>query len=459
MSIRHTAGHRLDAVPIGRFHRRFIVLVCLGIFWDSFDNTLSASVLASLLPIKFSTLQLNAIFISVTFAGLAIGALTAGWVSDRCGRAFAFQVSLGFFGILALCASLAPSMEVLIALRGVMSIGLGAEYVIVYGMVVEFIPRARRGRYLGIIGIAGGVGVSLSSIVGALVIPIWSWRAMFVIAGVGALGAWWLRRKMPESPRWLESRGRYEEAEAVLRKIESESGVTAAAAPEELVVPETDEKAAWVPIKVLFQRPTLRRTAMALILTITCLFGSYAITGWMPTFFVAQGMSVTKSLGFSAAILSGYVVGPLLCVLFADRLGGRRSIVVFGILAAIFAGIYPFMTHPAAVITVGFILVALAAAFLTMSLGSVPEFFPTAFRFRGGGFSQTVGRTFLIISPFVILGLFTKYGIVGVILVVSGVYLVVSVLNLVVRVDTSAEALVNLADEAEHVPLHTRAEA
>ena len=78
-------------------------------------------------------------------------------------------------------------MEVLIALRGLMGIGMGAEYVICYGMVIEFIPRIRRGRYLGIIGIAGGIGVSLSSIVGALVIPVWSWRAMFVIAGVGAL--------------------------------------------------------------------------------------------------------------------------------------------------------------------------------------------------------------------------------------------------------------------------------
>jgi putative MFS transporter len=459
MSTHHTAGHRLDAVPIGKFHRRFILLICLGIFWDSFDNTLSASVLASLLPTGFSTLELNSIFLSVTFAGLAIGAAIAGWVSDRFGRAFAFQVSLGFFGVLALCASLAPSMEVLIVLRGVMAIGLGAEYVICYGMVVEFIPRIRRGRYLGIIGIAGGIGVSLSSIVGALVIPVWTWRGMFVIAGVGALTAWWLRRGMPESPRWLESRGRYQESEAILRKIENESGVTSTGTPSQQVSDNAEDKAEWVPIKVLFTRPIIRRTVMALVLTITCLFGSYAITGWMPTFFVAQGMSVTKSLGYSAAILSGYVVGPLLCVFLADRLGRRRSVVLFGVLAAIFAGIYPFMIDPVAVISVGFVLVAMAAAFLTMSLGSVPEFFPTAFRFRGGGFTQTVGRTFLIVSPFIILYLFTNFGIVGVILVVSGVYLAVSLLNLVVPVDTSAEALEHLVDEAEHVPLETRSKA
>lgn len=442
------AGQRLDNVPIGKFHRRFILLVCLGMFWDSFDNTLSAAVLASLLPIGFSTLELNSLFLSVTFAGLAIGAAIAGWVSDRIGRAFAFQVSLALFGFLALCASFAPSMEVLIALRGVMAIGMGAEYVICYGMVVEFIPRRRRGRYLGLLGIAAGLGVSLSSIVGWLVIPMWTWRGMFVIAGVGSLIAWWLRRGMPESPRWLESRGRHEEAEAVLERIESESGGAAAVHHES---PAPDEKAEWVPITVLFSRPVIRRTLMALVLTLTCLFGSYAITGWMPTFFVAQGMTVSKSLGFNAAIMSGYVAGPLLCVFIADRLGRRRSLVLFGTLAAIFAAIYPFMTAPAAVIAVGFILVAMAASFLIMGLGATPEYFPTAFRFRGGGFAQTVGRSFLIASPWIVLSLFTNYGIVGVILVVSGMYVFVSLLNVVVRVDTSHAAMEHLADEAEHV--------
>src|SRR5207247_7718983 len=128
-------------------------------------------VLASLLPTGFSTLELNSLFLSVTFAGLAIGAAFAGWLSDRVGRAFAFQFNLALFGVLALCASMAPSMEVLIALRGVMAIGMGAEYVICWGMIAEFIPRGHRGRYLGVLGIFAGLGVSLASLVGWLVVP------------------------------------------------------------------------------------------------------------------------------------------------------------------------------------------------------------------------------------------------------------------------------------------------
>ncbi|MEV6647740.1 MFS transporter [Amycolatopsis sp. NPDC051371] len=453
MTTNASAGLRLDNLPIGKFHRRLALLVGLGMFFDSFDNTLSAAVLASMLPTGFSTLELNSLFLSVTFAGLAIGAAFAGWLSDRVGRAFAFQFSLALFGGLALLAAMAPSMPVLIALRGVMSIGLGAEYVICYGMITEFIPRRRRGRYLGLLGIFGGLGVSLSSILGWVVIPAFSWRGMFVIGGVGSLIAWWLRRGMPESPRWLESRGRHGEAEAVIRSIERESGVTNPTGSPAPVAPQAagaaDEKAEWVPVTVLFSRPVIRRTLMALILTVTCLFGSYAVTGWMPTFFVKQGMTVSKSLGFNAAIMAGYVAGPLLCMFIVDRLGRSRSIVMFGTLAAIFAGLYPFMKAPALVIAIGFVLVATVASFLTLGLGTTPEFFPTAFRFRGGGFAQTVGRICLIFSPFLVLWLFNSYGVVGVILAVSGMYIVITLLNAFAGVDTSREALAQISPDGD----------
>lgn len=220
MSARVNASQRLDNLPIGKFHRRLVVLVGLGMFFDSFDNTLSSAVLASMLPIGFSTLELNSLFLSVTFAGLAVGAAFAGWLSDRVGRGFAFQFNLALFGVLALLAAMAPSMEILIVLRGIMSIGMGAEYVICYGMITEFIPRGHRGRYLGVLGIFAGLGVSMSSLLGWVVIPEFTWRGMFVIGGVGALVAWWLRRGMPESPSWLESRGRYEEAETAIQRIE-----------------------------------------------------------------------------------------------------------------------------------------------------------------------------------------------------------------------------------------------
>ena len=429
------AGQRLDNLPVGPFHHRVVCLVGLGMFFDSFDNTLSGSVLATMLKSGFSTLELNSIFLSATFVGLAIGAAFAGWLSDRFGRGFAFQFNLALFGILALCCALAPSMPWLIAVRGVMSIGMGAEYVMCYGLITEFIPPARRGRYLGMLGIFGGLGVSGTSLLGMLVIPAFGWRTMFVIGGIGTLIVWWLRRGLPESPRWLEAMGRYDEAEAVLQRIEREAGVATRPAVNRGPVIGDGPPPEWVPIKILLSRNVIRRTLMAVILNVTCLFGSYSITGWMPIFFISQGMSVSRSLGFNAAMMAGYVAGPLLCFFIGDRIGRRRGIVMFGTLSAVFAAIYPFLDAPALIIACGFLLVATVASFLVLGLGATPEFFPTEYRFRGGGVAQTAGRLGLILSPFVILTLFNAYGIGSVIGAISGMYVIVTLLMAVAGID------------------------
>ena len=443
-----SVGERLDNLPSGPFHRRLMWLVGFGMFFDSFDNTLSGSVLAALLHSGWSTLQLNAIFLSVTFVGLAIGAAFAGWLSDRFGRAFAFQINLALFGILAICSAFAPSMPWLIAIRGLMSVGMGAEYVMCFGLVIEFMPAAKRGKYIGILGLFAGAGVSITSLLGVLVIPYLGWRSMFILGGVGTLCVWWLRRRLPESPRWLARMGRLQEAEQILRRIELESGVTVPPSP----VPEPATVQApprWVPITVLFSRPVIRRTLLAMILNITCHFGSYSISGWMPTFFVSQGMSVTKSLAFNAAMMAGYVAGPLLCVFIADRIGRRWGIVMFGVLCAVFGAIYPFLTSPALVIGCGFLFVSAIAAFLILGLGAAPEFFPTEYRFRGGGLAQTASRIGLILSPFIIWGLFNAYGIGGVIGAISGMYLIVAFLMAVAGIETNKQSLESLEPDLE----------
>ena len=115
-------------------------------FLDSFDNSMMAGILAALVGTGWSTMALNARFISATFVGLTIGAGLAGLAGDRLGRRFAYQFNLLLFGVMSLAASLAPSMDWLIGIRCLMGIGLGAEFVVGYGMMSEFVPPASRGR-------------------------------------------------------------------------------------------------------------------------------------------------------------------------------------------------------------------------------------------------------------------------------------------------------------------------
>jgi len=134
------------------------------IFLRFFDNTLSASVLASLLNTHWYTLEMNSVFMSATFAGLTIGAALAGLLSDRYGRLFAYQFNLAIFGNLSLICAFAPTMQWLIVLRFVMGIGMGAEYVMGFGLVTEFVPPTHRGRYMGLLALFGGVGVFIRNL-------------------------------------------------------------------------------------------------------------------------------------------------------------------------------------------------------------------------------------------------------------------------------------------------------
>ncbi len=452
MSAIVNAGARLDRLPVFAFHRRMLWLVGLGMFFDSFDNTLSGAVLAQLLKSGWSTLELNSLFMSATFVGLTIGAAFAGWLSDRYGRLFAYQFNLLIFGVMALASAVAPNMEVLIGIRFFMGIGMGAEYVMGYGLVTEFVPPSKRGRYIGLLGLIAGAGVFASSLVGMVVIPNIGWRAMFVIGGLGTIWVWWLRRHLPESPRWLERVGRGDEADAIVREIEVEAGVTPYVAPHRPAAKIGGAPSKSVSFGVLFSKGVMSRTMMAIMLNVVCLFGSYSLTGWMPTFFVQQGMSVTKSLGFNTAMMAGFLAGPLICALLSDRIGRRWGIVLFGVICAAVGAVYPFLEAPVAVITCGFLLVSAVAVFLTLGLGGTPELFPTEYRFRGGGLAQMVGRAGLIVSPFIVLYLFENFGITGVIGAISGLYLLVALVMAVAGLETNNQSLEDLEPEVVDSP-------
>ncbi|CAN7797522.1 MFS transporter [Paraburkholderia hospita] len=438
------AGARLDRLPIGAFHTRVLWLVGLGMFFDSFDNTLSSSVLASMLKSGWSTLQLNSIFMSVTFVGLTIGAALAGWLSDRFGRRFAYQFNLAIFGGMALVSAFAPSMYWLIAFRFIMGVGMGAEYVMGYGLIIEFVPPTHRGRYLGLLGLIGGSGVFITAVVATFIIPWLGWRPMFVIGGIGTLWVWWMRRHLPESPRWLERVGRNAEAEEIMQAIEREAGVTTPLPPAQQAPAKEPH---WVPLSTLFSRPVIRRTLLAIVVNVICLFGSYSLTGWMPTFFVKQGMSVTHSLGFSAAMMGGWIAGPLFLSYISDRIGRRTAIVMFAVFCACLGAIYPYLTSSVMIVLCGFLLVSAVAIFLTLGLGMTPELFPTEYRFRGGGVAQMFGRLGLIGSPFIVLELFNRFGITGVVFAISGAYLFIAFLIVVAGIETSQQSLEALEPE------------
>ena len=420
MSTPINTGGRLDRLPVSAFHYRIFWLIAAGMFFDGYDLYVGGNVLGATLKSGFSTLAENARFISFTFVGMTLGSVLAGFLGDRFGRRFTYQFNLAVFGLASLAAGFAPSMTVLNALRFVMGLGLGAEIVVGYSTMSEFAPPATRGRWLSFMAFVVVAGFPVTSLLGTVIIPHLGWRPMFLIAGVGALIVWYLRKRLPESPRWLESHGQAEAAEALMRRIEAEVGAGRTLPP-----PLPAAPAAVLGFASLFEPWLLRRLVVGSVTLITVNTLIFGFVNWLPTFFVLQGMSVTKSFVFALVIALGSPFGCALGAFGADYFGRRRLIIGASLLTILFGGLYPFAATPALVLSDGFLLIVCIYVLTALLYGVyTPELFPTAVRLRANGLCNMLGRGVTIFTPFMVVGLFRAFGVEGVVGLLIGLLIV-----------------------------------
>lgn len=433
------AASRLDRLPLSRFHWRLLLLIGAGLFLDAFDVYVGGVVTGALLKQGWTTLELNALFGTMTFAGLTVGALAAGIVGDRFGRRSSYQFNLALFGLASFAAALAPSMPWLIAARFIMGIGLGAEIVISYGMLSEFVPPRYRGRMLAVLALFANSAVFIASLVSLWVIPNLGWQAMFLIAGVGALIVWFMRKNMPESPRWLESCGRLEEAEAVLAAVEAE---VAKSQPLPAYARELTPVAPPVSIGVLFTPQVLGRTIVASLIMMTIGFSIYGFLNWLPSFFVKQGFDIVKSLTWTTVMSLGGPIGTVVGIMITDRVGRRPAIVGSCLATAVFGLVYQQMTSPNLLMAVGFLLVSSIYVLVAIGQGAyVPELFATSYRLRGTGFAGMAGRLTSAGCQFIVLWLFTTGGVGLVVGSVIGAQLLLAVVVWVMHIETNGRRL------------------
>ncbi|WP_242184849.1 MFS transporter [Sphingomonas sp. CARO-RG-8B-R24-01] len=413
------AGGRLDRLPVGPFHYRIMWLIGAGMFLDGFDIYVAGTVLGATLHSGFSTLAQNAIFVSVTFVGMMIGAVGTGFLGDRFGRRFTYQMNLLLFGAASLAAAFAPNMTVLIGLRLLIGIGLGAENVVGYSTMTEFVPAASRGRWLGLMAVFVVTGLPVASLVGWLIIPAFGWRTMFVIGGLGALIIWYMRKKLPESPRWLESVGRGDEAETLIQEIEAEVAKTAPLPPVAAAVPQSDAPRAGM--AELFSGRLLSRLIVGCICLIVINTLLYGFVTWLPTFFIKQGLSVASSFGYSLIMGLGAPIGSAIGAMTADAWGRKPTIIGASAMAVVMGLIYPNVSDPAFLLPVGFLLTVPIYVLVALLFAIyIPELFPTEIRLRASGICQSVGRGATIVTPFIVVWLFSVHGIAGVMALMVG---------------------------------------
>jgi len=298
-----------------------------------------------------------------------------------------------------------------------------------------------------VLGAIGSSALFISSVAGLIIIPSFGWRWMFVLVGVGALIVWYLRKSMPESPRWLEAKGRLREAEETLRRIEDTAGVTRASIPSE----PTPELALDSSSAALFRGHLLLRTIVGCALMIGLNTVIYSFITWLPSFFVHQGLSIDRSLAVNMLMTFGGPVGAVVGLVLSDVWGRKPTLIAFSLAGAIMGVIYSQMTIPSVITAMGFLLVAVTYVNVVIVWSIyVPELFPTGLRLRGTGVCNAIGRLVSIFMPYVVVSTFGRAGIEGVMGVVLGVQVIVLIILACFGIETRGQSLETLSPQNIH---------
>ena len=385
-----------DAKESPLFYKVF-VLVTLGLMLDASDVYLASATNTAVVKAGFATLGQGSLFLSAGFMGLFIGSILAGFLGDKFGRNKVYSLNLFVFGLFTLLAGFAPNITMLTLLRFIASLGLGAEIVTGFALVNEFAPVLHRGRWAGGASVVGNLGSPLGLLLCTLLIPRYSWRAPFFVVGVLALLLWGLRfNNFPESPRWLMSQGRYDEAEKLVKQLEVRGTYTT-----------KNNSGESKRVTTSLARGLFVGVVAAVVTTLA----QFTFTSWVPTLLVKRGIDVAHSFMFSTVMMVGAPVGAFFGAMLVDWVGRKKTIVVGFLLTALLGVTFAYQTTSFMVMLVGFLLTlcmyAMNASILSVY---VPELFQTKFRFRGEGYSAGAGKLAAVLMPSFVVWTLTNFG-------------------------------------------------
>ena len=393
MSAPTTVSQRLDALPFTRRHRRLLVGSGVGWALDAFDVGLVAYVLVALkAQWDLDASQLSWIA-SIGFAGMALGATFGGLLADRIGRRQVFALTLLVYGIATGAAALSWSLGALLVFRFLVGLGLGAELPVASTLVSEFAPRRIRGRVVVALEAFWALGWTLAALVGYLLVPASEdgWRWALALGALPAVYAVVVRRGLPESVRFLLSKGRTAEATAVVEEFEAAAGVR----PVGELVPDprpVGGHGIW--------HPTLRRRTLGLWLVWFFVnFSYYGAFTWIPSLLVEDGFTVIRSLQFTLIITLAQLPGYAVAAVLVETWGRRRTLALFLVGSALSA-----LGYAAAGSTTTILAAGMALSFFNLGAWGAlyavtPEVYPTAVRGRGTGSAAGFGRIASILAP------------------------------------------------------------
>lgn len=406
-----TVAERLDRLPWTPLHTRITLALSVGWLLDAFEVNIIGNVLGVLERLwKITAIQASAL-VTVWLLGIMVGALFFGYLADRFGRRKLFIVTLLLYSVFTVASALSPGYFGFLCFRFLTAIGVGAEYSAINAAIGELIPARYRGRAnaavmnfwpIGAI-LAGGVTLYFIN----LLPPSIGWRFAFSFGALIALSTVWVRKALPESPRWLLRRGRGTEALMVVERME-----TGAKALERLsrnpgadaaIEYSRSSSPGFFSQVMHLVRHYPARLTLGSLLDFAEAAGYYGIFAFLPLVVLPRIHVAEKQVPQFFIIGNlGAVVGGTLAAVSLDRAGRKVTVTVFYTLAAfsmLGMGVATLRASPGGVLWAFVVANFCATGSWVSAYPTFSEIFPTALRSTGIGFSVAIGRIGAAISP------------------------------------------------------------
>lgn len=439
---------RLERLPVTRWHVRARLIMGTATFFDGY-NVLA---IAYALPVLIHDFHLGPLeigpLISASFLGQLIGALVFGWVAERYGRLRVATVTIAIYGIFGVASAFAWDASSLGAFRFLQGIGLGGEVPVAAAYISEFAKATRRGRFFILYELSFSLGLLIVAVLGYVLVPLIGWRVLFLIGGVPVLPVIFLRRLLPESPRWLVEHGRFAEAEKIVTTIEQEvlaRGRPLAPPAPVMAAPVAAAPGRW---RDLVRGIYLKRSLLVWTYWSCSYLVGYGLTTWLPALYrTVFHLPVSTALGYGLITSIIAMGGTIACALLIDQVGRR-----FWYNLAFFGGAVPLVALWALGASTALQVLWLStASFIFIGTINISilvyaaELYPTRIRALGVSVGSAWLRAASAIGP-TLVGLVLAYGTVRwVFAMFAVVALAGGLVNLLFGIETKGKILEDLS--------------
>ena len=394
-------GRAIDRTPLNNALKFIIGVAAAGFLFDSFDIAIVAYALPKIRQEFALTPQQVGLAGSAALAGMGCGSWFWGWVADKWGRRLVFAATVLMFSMFTGVAGLSMSLGFLVGARFLTGLGLGGMVPIDQALVAEYAPRAIRGRVSAMLPLCWPVGYFTAAGAALWLVPDIGWRWLFALGVLPAVLVFFIRRGIPESPRWLASQGRYEEARASLAYV----GVTAealeqaraeiAALPPTRPVPEAA-------FRDLFTREYAKRVTHTWLMWFCSNFAATTFAVWLPTILASYyHIELRQTLTYTFIVAGTAVVGRICSFSLIEKLG-RKGLIILGYGVAGCAALMLTQATTATTLLMAAMFYAFFAdaASLAMTVYT-PEVYPVKIRGKGAALAMGWGRFGGMIAPIV----------------------------------------------------------